>query len=114
LEAGAAAEDGDVAVAAVGVPPAGLEIVGAVLLDVLIRGEDTAGDRALAEELGRVLLGGDAEADGLAGVLDGGEAEDLAGGGECPDVLDGGGVDLLAVDPPDDAAVDLDADAVRG
>jgi hypothetical protein len=88
LEAGALAEDGDFPVALVGLLPAGFQVLGPVGLDVLVRGEDAGGDGGLAEELGRVLLGADAEADGLAGVADRGETEDLAGGGECPDVPD--------------------------
>ena len=79
LEADAVAEDGDVAVALVPFPPAGLELLGPVLLDVLVGGEDTGGDGGLPEELGRVLLGGDAQADGLAGMADRGQPQDLTG-----------------------------------
>jgi hypothetical protein len=70
LELGAVAEHGDVAVAGVRVAPSGLDLVGPLLPDVLVRGEHTAGDGGLAEELGGVLLGAEAEADGLAGVAD--------------------------------------------
>jgi hypothetical protein len=71
LEAGAVAEDGDVAVALVPFPPAGFDLVGAVLLDVLVGGEHAGGDGGLAEELAGVLLSAEAEPDGLACVLDG-------------------------------------------
>ena len=51
----------------------------------------------------------------MAGVLDRGQPDDLAGGGEPPDVPDAGGVDFLAVHPPDDGAVgDGHPDPLRG
>jgi len=57
LELGAIAEDGDAAAALVpGLPPF-LDGLGPVGLDVLVGGDDTAGDGAVAEQLGRVLLG---------------------------------------------------------
>jgi hypothetical protein len=82
-----------------GLTPAGLELVGPVLLDVLVGGEHTGGDGGLAEELGRVLLGPEAQPDGLAGVADRGQPDDVARGGERPDVPDAGRVDQLAIDP---------------
>ena len=47
-------------------------------------------------------------------MADRGEAEDLAGGRVGADVPDGGRVDFLAVDSPDDAAVDLDTNPLIG
>jgi hypothetical protein len=43
---------------------------GALGVDAPVGGEHARGDGGLAEELGRVLLGGHAQPDGLAGVGD--------------------------------------------
>jgi len=117
LELGIAAEDGDVAAAPAaaidGCPPF-FEFPGLVGRDGALGGDDPGGDAAVAEELGGELLGGEAEADGLAGVADGGQAFHAAGGGEPADVPDAGRVDLLAVYPPFDGAVgDGHPDALR-
>ena len=115
LEAGAGAEDGDVAAAAVGETSSrSLSSSARLGLMSLVGGEDAWGVAPSPKNCAAYRLGGDAEADGLAGVLDGGQAEDLAGGGERLDVPDAGGVDLLAVDAPDDPVVDLDTDPLRG
>jgi hypothetical protein len=45
-----------------------LDGLGELGVDALVGGEDAAGDGAVAEEGGAVALGGDAEADGLAGI----------------------------------------------
>jgi len=115
LEAGAVTQDGNLAVALVGGLPSFLEFAGAAAVDALVGGQQPRRDGGVAEEAGRVLLGGQPEADRLAGVADGGQAEDLAGGGERPDVPDRRGVDLLAVDAVlDDAVGHGDGDPVVG
>jgi hypothetical protein len=83
-------------------------------VDPLVGGEDTARDSAVPKELGAVAFGGDAEADGLAGIGDGRQALQLAGPGERLDVEQVLAVVLGAADADDAAALfGGDGDPVR-
>jgi hypothetical protein len=85
-------EDGGAAAAAVGPLPLGPEVLDGLVAHALVRVEVAAWDAGVAEEPGAVLLGGDAEADALAGVGDRGQALQLAGPGVGADVEQVGAV----------------------